>query len=482
MKFSCVIFLSFIACFSLAFVCGDCALAADKEALSRELQKERAALENDALEIWRFAEIGFKEFKSSELLQNRLKSAGFSVNSGIAGMPTAFVASFKNGDGPVIAILAEYDALKGLSQSTAPTPPARATESGHGCGHNLIGAASVHSAIALSRWMTANGVAGEVRIYGCPAEEGGAGKVYLVREGFFDEADAVLHWHPTDYNGYYTSPHMATISGKFRFRGLSSHAAAAPERGRSALDGATIMSIAVEFLREHIPDGTRIHYVITNRGQASNVVPEFAEIDITVRHADTLVAREVWSRVNKAANGAAMATETEVECEISSGAYPLLINKTLIEAAEKNFNALTLLSWDAEQSAFAGKIADSLTESGELDPTVVLPPYPAKIVNASTDVGDISWAAPTVGIFTMAWVPGTVAHSWQSAAASGSKLGTHAAYVAAEILCATAADLFTNKELLQATKEEFETSRGDNFVYEPLLGYRAPALDYLSAD
>lgn len=260
---------------------------------------------------------------------------------------------------------------------------------------------AVAAAVALRQWMEETGVHGEIRLYGCPAEEGGSGKVYIVREGLFDDVSVVIHWHPTDYNGYYTSPHMASVSTKFRFRGISTHAAAAPDRGRSALDGAMVMATAVEYLREHIPDKTRIHYIISNGGQASNVVSGFAEIDLTVRHASPQVARHTWKRIVEIARGSAIATETATEYELTSDCYPLLINRTLIDVVAKNFNALSLPQWDKKQMEFAEGIASTLEHPGTLDSRIILPPYPAKEVNASTDVGEISWIVPTVGLFTM---------------------------------------------------------------------------------
>lgn len=452
-----------------------------KDRLLELVKKQRRDLQENAIDIWKLCELGFQERQSAAILQKRLQLAGFNVQADVAGMPTAFVASYRNGDGPVIGILAEFDALGGLSQdSVCVRQTVEDRPNGHGCGHNLIGSGAVAAAVALRQWMEESGVKGEIRLYGCPAEEGGAGKVYMVREGLFDGVDAVMHWHPTDYNGYYTSPHMATISAKFRFHGISAHAAASPEQGRSALDGVMVMATAVEFLREHMPDKTRIHYIISNGGGASNVVPDFAELDLTVRHADPNVARAVWQRVMDASRGAAIATGTTSECEISAGCYPLLINRTLIEVAEQNFNALTLPEWDDQQMAFARGIASTLERPGELNPTIILPPYPAKEVNASTDVGDISWVVPTVGVFTMGWVPGTAAHSWQAVAASGSSIGVQSAQVASEIIASTVCDLLLNPRIIETAKEEMRHDRGADFKYEPLLGDRKPALDYQS--
>ncbi|KAA6300410.1 MAG: p-aminobenzoyl-glutamate hydrolase subunit B [Candidatus Ordinivivax streblomastigis] len=443
------------------------------------VKAQQVALSDDALVIWELAELGFMENKSSLILQRRLKNAGFTVTPGVAGMPTAFVASFKIGLGSVIGLLAEFDALPGLSQdATKERKEIPGKQTAHGCGHNLIGAATTASAIALKQWLAESGTQGEIRLYGCPAEEGGSGKIYLVREGFFKDVDAVIHWHPSDYNGYYTSTHMANISGKFRFHGISAHAAAAPERGRSALDGVQVMNLVVEFLREHIPDKTRIHYVITNGGKAPNVVPDFAEVFLTVRHSNPQVVKDVWDRIVDTSRGAAIATETTSDYEIISGMYPLLINRTLVDIAARNFKSLSIPAWNNEQMDFANGIAKSLEKPGEFNPAVILPPYPAKEVNASTDVGDISWVVPTVGIFSMSWIPGTAAHTWQAVAASDSSLGVQGAFVAAEVIVTTAAELFLNPEIVQASKKEMFDARGKDYIYEPMLGNRKPALNY----
>jgi len=442
-------------------------------------KKQEPALSSDALAIWNLAEVGYKEEKSSALLQDRLRKAGFTVRAGVAGMPTAFVASFRNGDGPVIGILAEYDALPGLSQAAVPDRKATpGKNAAHGCGHNLFGAASVASAVALKEWMAANKVQGEVRVYGSPAEEGGSGKVYLVRDGLFNDVDAVLHWHPGDNNSYTVTPSMANISGKFRFHGISAHAAAAPDQGRSALDGVQVMNIAVEHLREHIPDKTRIHYVITAGGKAPNVVPDFAEVYYYVRQANPQIVRDVWARVVKASQGAAIATDTTSDYEITGGVYSLLPNKTLLEVAERNFSKVPIAPWDAEQTAFATQMAKNLPKAGLLDPTPILPPDADGQLDGSTDVADVSWAVPTIGISTTTWVPGTPAHSWQSSAASGTPLGVKGASVAASALTLMGAELLQSPDVLAKAKAELVERRGKDFAYKAMLGDRKPALNY----
>jgi aminobenzoyl-glutamate utilization protein B len=311
-----------------------------KPELTAHIDATRKTYEEIALKIWGYAEIGYKETQSSALLQSTLRSAGFTLQAGVAAMPTAFVASYGSGS-PVIGILAEFDALPGVSQTADPEKKARPeVNAGHACGHHLFGAASTHAAITLKNWLQATGQKGTLRVYGSPAEEGGSGKVYLVRAGLFNDVDAVMHWHAGDRNAVRLSSSLANISAKFRFRGVAAHAAASPERGRSALDGVEAMNHMVNLLREHVPDTTRIHYVITKGGEAPNVVPAFAESYYYVRSPSRQIVTEVWDRVTKAAQGAALGTGTTVEWEITGGVYELLGNEALARAMHANLETV----------------------------------------------------------------------------------------------------------------------------------------------
>ncbi|HWU94123.1 MAG TPA: amidohydrolase [Sphingomonas sp.] len=444
------------------------------------IDKRAPELESTARAIWGWSEVGYQENKSSALLQARLKKAGFAVTPGVAGMPTAFVASFKQGSGPVIGILAEYDALPGLAQTNAPTKTAiPGKAAGHGCGHNLFGAASVEAAIAIREWMIANKVQGELRVYGSPAEEGGSGKVYLVRAGLFDDVSAVLHWHPGDANGVSTGRSMANISGKFRFHGVSAHAAASPDKGRSALDGVEVMDVAVNFMREHIPSSTRIHNIITAGGEAPNVVPDFAESYYYVRNVEPAIVREVWGRVVKAAEGSAMATGTTMDYEITGGVYSMLASETLAKVMGRNLQAVGGEKWTPEEIAWATELQKSLPTQKPLDSvTQTSSRERGPDGGGSTDVSDISWTVPTIGLSTATWVPGTPAHSWQAVAASGSSIGIKGATVAAKTIALTGADLFLSPEVLKEARAELDKARGPDFRYSALLGIRTPALDY----
>ena len=433
-----------------------------------------------AKQIWSFAEVGYQEVKSSALLATELETAGFRVTRGVVGIPTAFVAEFGSGK-PVIGILGEFDALPGLSQDATPLQKAIiANAAGHGCGHNLFGVGSAAAAIAVKEWMTANRITGTLRFYGTPAEEGGSGKVYMVRDGLFRDVDAVIAWHPGDVNDISGTSSQGNITGKFRFRGISAHAAASPERGRSALDGVEAMNAMVNMMREHVPQESRIHYVITNGGRAPNVVPDFAEVYYYARHNDMKIVDDVWDRIVKAANGAAMGTGTTVELEITGSVYPILLNETLAKVMYQRLQRVGGVRYTAEEEAFAKTIQQSLgPQVKSLDSaSAIMPWYFGGSSAGSTDVADVSWAVPTVQIGAATWVPGTAAHSWQAVAASGMSIGAKGMMVAAKTMALTATDLFQNPATVAAAKAELEQRRGKDFVYRTRLGDRKPALDY----
>lgn len=454
---------------------------ADRTALIGAVDANAKPISDTALQIWKYAEMGYLETQSSALLQTRLKAAGFTVKAGVAGEPTAFVASFRTGAGPVIGVLAEYDALPGLSQAAVPVRQPMGGDAGHGCGHNLFGTASTYAAIAVKDWMVKNKVQGEIRVYGTPAEEGGSGKVYMVRDGLFNDVDTVLHWHPGNSNSASQGPSLANISGKFRFHGRSAHAAGAPDKGRSALDGVEALDAMVNMMREHVPDHTRIHYVITNGGKAPNVVPDEAEVYYYVRDQDPEIVKSVMERVKKAAQGAAMGTETTVDFEQTGGVYSLLPNGVLMKAMDRSLHAAGGISWTPEETAFAQAIAKTLPAGGPALTTVgeiETAQLETKGVGGSTDVSDVSWVTPTVGLSTATFVPGSAGHSWQNVAAAGSSIGVKGAILATKTLALTAAELFRNPAEIAAAKTEFETRRGPGFTYKAMLGDRNPPLDY----
>ena len=446
----------------------------------RQLDEKKEHYSKVARQIWEFAEVGYQEVKSSNLLQSELKAEGFEVKVGVADIPTAFTATFGSGK-PVIGILAEFDALPGLSQDASPSlKPIAGKKAGHACGHHLFGTASVASAIAIKNWLKQSGKSGTIRLYGTPAEEGGSGKVYMVRAGLFEDVDIVLHWHPSDANSADAATSLANVSAKFRFYGVASHAAGAPEKGRSALDGVEAMNMMVNMMREHIPSDTRIHYVITKGGEAPNVVPEFAEVYYYCRHPDRAILADIWKRLEKCAEGAALGTGTRMEYEVIGGVYNLLPNETLAEVMHKNLEKVGGVNYTAEETAFAEKLQTTLLGN---KPSLSTANTVRSYKNdgrggGSTDVADVSWVVPTVGLRTATWVPGTSAHSWQAVAAGGMSIGDKGMMVAAKTLTLTAIDIYENLKIIEKARAEWLQKRGKDFKYEALLGNRKPALDY----
>lgn len=445
----------------------------------KNLDKKSETYGTIAQNIWEFAEMGYLEEQSSALLQKTLSDEGFSIKTGVAGIPTAFIAEYGNG-GPIIAILGEFDALPGLSQQAVPEKLSADKAAGHACGHHLFGTASTAAAIAVKEWMLANNVKGTIRFYGCPAEEGGSGKVYMVREGLFDDVDVALHWHPGAENEANAGAALANKSAKFRFHGISAHAAGAPEKGRSALDGVEAMDMMVNMMREHILSEARIHYVITQGGKAPNVVPDFAEVYYYARHGQRDVVIDIFDRIVKAAEGAALGTGTTMDYEMIGGTHELLPNLTLQKLMYDNLVKVGGITYSPEEKEFADKIAVSLGyEKANLEVAKNIEPYKtAAQAYGSTDVGDVSFTVPTAGLSTATWVPGTPAHSWQAVAAGGTTLSKKGMMIAAKTLTLTAIDIFKSKDIIPKAKQELIERRGKDFKYIPLLGDRAPALDY----
>jgi aminobenzoyl-glutamate utilization protein B len=464
---------------------GASAAEIDRAGILASIESRRAETAALADAIWDLAELGYQERQSAELLQARLAAAGFRIEEGVAGMPTAFVASWRNGrGGGVIGLLAEYDALPGVSQDRASARRAVPGRSdSHACGHNLIGAGAVAAALAVRDWMAMSGVDGEIRVYGAPAEEGGSGKVYMTRAGLFDDVDAILHWHPDDENSASPTANLANRSARFVFTGIAAHAAGAPERGRSALDGVEAMNFMVNLMREHMPRDARVHYVITNGGGAPNVVPERAEAYYYVRHPDVDELEALWERVEDAARAAALGTGVAVDIEVMHGNHALLPNEALQRRLYEHMSYVGGVNYDAEEEAVAEELRASLENpEGQLRDARRVKPFRFYQSFGSTDVGDVSWVAPTGGVRAAAWPPGAAAHSWQAAAASGMSIGQKGMEVAAKTLALTAADLLADASLRAAAREEFLDARGPGFEYHPLLGERDPPLDYRLAE
>ena len=435
-----------------------------------------------ARQIWSNPELGYVETNSSALLQKTLADAGFKVTAGVADIPTAFVAEYGSGK-PVIGIMAEFDALPGVSQQAVPfRDPVVEGGAGHACGHHLFGAASVAAGISVMEWMKENKVQGTIRVYGTPAEEGGGGKVYIARAGLIKDVDTMIHWHPSSQNAAGATSSLANISTKFRFYGEASHAAAAPERGKSALDAVEAMNFMVNLMREHVPQETRMHYVITRGGEAPNVVPAFAESYHYVRHPDAIVVKEIFDRMVKTAEGAALGTQTRMEYEVINGVYNLLPNETLARIMHKNLELVGGVTYTPEEKKFAEDIVKTYPAGVKASPddAAKIAPFVVSEEGAggSTDVGDISWLVPTVGLGAATWVPGTSAHTWQAVAAGGMSIGQKGMLVAAKTMTLTAMDIFKDPSVTGKALEELNKRRGDQFVYKALVGDRKAPLDY----
>ena len=464
------------AIFSISFG----AMAQKKPAdILKKLEAKTAYYSDIAQQIWGLAEMGYQEEQSSALLQETLSAAGFKITTAVAGIPTAFTAEYGT-EGPVIAILGEYDALPGLSQKAVPNKESAGKKAGHACGHHLFGTASTAAAIAVKEWLEANNKKGRIRFYGCPAEEGGSGKVYMVRAGLFEDVDIALHWHPGAKNAASAGAALANKSAKFRFYGVSAHAAAAPHMGRSALDGVEVMNNMVNMMREHVLEDARIHYVITSGGKAPNVVPDYAEVYYYARHNKRDVVMDIFDRMVKAAEGAALGTGTTMDYEIIGGTHELLPNLSLQEMVHKNLTKVGGVQYNEPELAFANTIAKTLgQENADQETAAAIAPYKTTAkAGGSTDVGDVSFTVPTVGFGTATWVPGTAAHSWQAVAAGGTNIGNKGMMVAAKTLSLSAIELFSNPKLIEAAKKEHRERLGTDFKYIPLIGDRAPALNY----
>jgi aminobenzoyl-glutamate utilization protein B len=435
-----------------------------------------------AKQIWDEPELGFQETKSSALLQKTLADAGFTVEAGVAGMPTAFTATYGSGK-PVIAIVGEFDALPALSQAAGETArrPLQAGAAGHACGHNLLGTAAAAAAIAVKDWMVQAKLPGTLRYYGTPAEEGGGGKIYMVRDGLMRDVDAVLGWHPGDRNAAHPASSLATITATFKFHGAASHAAASPERGRSALDGLEALNYMVNLMREHVPQETRIHYVVRKGGVASNIVPDYAEADYQARHPDMRVLQGIWDRILKAAEGAAMGTGTRFEHEIVTSYWNVLPNETLAALQHRNLAKVGGVHYTPEELAFAEKMRATLVDSRTpMGVQSEVEPIRAGLVgSASTDMGDISWNVPTAQVTTATYVPGVPGHSWQATACTGMSIGFKGMMVAAKTLALSASELLRDTTTIARAKQEFLEKRGGaDFKYSSLVGTRKPPLDY----
>jgi aminobenzoyl-glutamate utilization protein B len=445
--------------------------------------------------IWGMPELNYQERRSAAAHAAMLEREGFRVTTGIAGLPTAMVGEAGEG-GPVIAILGEFDALPGLSQEAGSIEKRPIVEggNGHACGHNMLGSASLLAATAVKDWLTARGLKGRVRYYGCPAEEGGSGKGYMVRAGVFEDVDVAICWHPSAFTGVNRPYSLACVEADFRFTGRSSHAAAAPHLGRSALDAVELMNIGVNYMREHMPSTARIHYALIDAGGvAPNVVQGQAVVRYLIR-AETLGA--MWSlveRVKKVAEGAALMTETRVASRQLSGDANLVGNKPLEEAMYINMTRLGPPRFDEEDKAFAADIQKSLrpddivtsygrfglkAKAGEALSEEIYPlGSGVNSLVGSTDVGTVSWVVPTVQCRVACYAVGTPGHSWQLVAQGQAPAAHKGLAYAAKAMAGTAVSLLSDESLLARAKADHQAFRASNPFTNPIADDLQPPLD-----
>ncbi len=447
----------------------------EKRDIADWLDEHEGRFTRMADEIWDNPELQFLEFKASKLQADFLAAEGFRITWDIGGLSTAFAAEWGKGK-PVIAFAGEYDALPGLSQKDQrEREPIEAGAPGHGCGHNLLGTGCLAAALAFKEWLRGRGQAGTVRYYGCPAEEGGSGKVFMGRSGAFEDLDAIFNWHPWYINSAMKGSMLSVNRYYFRFFGRSAHAAADPHSGRSALDALELMNIGVNYLREHVSDDVRLHYSILSGGLAPNVVPDYAESYYYVRAYDPLNLDDVCQRVIRIAKGAAMMTDTEVEVVYKSGSTRVLSNETLADLQYDVMRGLGGIQFTAEERAYAAAInahfsdanVRTLVERYGVDPAVarqplIGEPLPSRdrglVSPGSSDMGDMSWQAPCSMLQTATWSSRAAAHSWGVVATGRSSIGHKGMMYAAKVMALAAAELLLSPEILEEAQAEFRAA------------------------
>lgn len=446
-----------------------------------DIAAREAQLRRVNRQSWEFAEVGLEEKQSSALLIEQLRQGGFEVKVGLASMPTAFVATFGSGK-PVIGILAEYDALPSLSQKVSPTrDPVEDGKPGHGCGHCGLGTGSIGAALAVKAAMERHKIPGTLKLYGTPAEETTIGKVYMLLDGVFDELDVCLHWHPASKNNVWDGGSKALVSAKFTFQGVAAHASGSPDQGRSALDAVELMNVGANYMREHLKEDARIHYVITDGGGAPNVVPSNATVWYYVRSDEHKDVEAAFAWLNDIARGAALMTRTKLSVAIDTDCHELLPNTPLAELIHRNLKQLPAPKFTSDEQAFARRLQESMVQqfgksfSLALDESIHPLTAASEGGKGSTDVGDISWFVPTCGFRTTCFAAGSPGHSWQNVAAIGSTIGEKGVIYAAQVMSTSALDLFEQPEQVAAAKADWQR-RTKERKYTSLIpkGQKAP--------
>ncbi len=464
-----------VVAFSLQAVAADELNNALKVAAVSAVQNQGGALSELSDQIWAHAEVALQETQSGKALADYAEQQGFRVERGIAGMPMAFIASYGEGK-PIIGVFGEYDALPGLSQAATPTKNVLVQgAAGHGCGHNLFGVGSLGAATAIKELMESGKLGGTIRYYGTPAEESIGGKIYMAREGLFDDLDIALSWHPSSRNEMDTSSSKAMVETLVDFSGSAAHAAFDPWNGRSALDGLELLTHALNMLREHVKPTVRIHYVIHHGGDAPNVVPDKAQVGVWIRDTEMAGVLPLYERMQVMAKGAAMAANVDVEVRLLSGTYNTLINGEAAKIVHANMVWLGDVDFSEAENEFAKELQKSmgvpeLGMNGTVRPLIL---NSTDTGGGSTDVADVSWIVPTVDV-NIATAPVDIPwHSWGVVAASGSSMGHRGMQHAAKVLATTMVDIYANPELLEPIRKEFEEST-EGFTYKAYIPDGSP--------
>ena len=462
----------------------------DKQKLYQSVEKNKDILTELSDQIWSFAELSMKEFKSAEYYCKLMEEQGFAVERELCGVPTAFLGKYGSGK-PIIGILGEFDALDGLSQEAgvAERKPLAGNTCGHGCGHNMLGAASLGAAMAVKEAIAAGELHGTVIFYGCPGEEGCAGKTFMARDGMFRDLDAAITWHPGDVNQIMTGSNAASLQFEYSFTGVAAHAAGDPQNGRSALDAAELMNVGVQFLREHMGKKESVHYSFMDVGGVSpNVVQPTATVLYMIRGENVRKAKALKKRVDDIAKGAALMTGTTVTFRQIDGTASTISNQVLEKLLNDNLLEAPLPEYTSEEWDLATKVkgtysTEELPGTGMEENAVlksfmqektqggkralndfVVPYYPAFTYSpGSTDVGDVSWLTPTAQFSAVTWASGSPGHSWQNVSLGRSSIGYKGLLYAAKVLAASCADLMEDPELLEKARAEFMVSAAEGY-------------------
>jgi len=471
-RFSCLpVFIVIVISASMAVAAG----SKKKDEATATIENHKGELITLSNQIWTFAETALRETKSAKVLADYAEQNGFKVERGVSGMPTAFIATYGEGK-PVIGILGEYDALPGISQKASPVKEAlEPGASGHGCGHNLFGAASLGAALAIKELIAAGKLKGTIRFYGTPAEESVGGKIYMARDGLFNDLDVCLAWHPDSETRADTQSSQAMIDFIVEFHGKASHAAYDPWNGRSAVDALELFTHGLNMLREHVKPTTRMHYTIVKGGDVPNVVPEYAKIWCWVRDWQRSEVDAIFARVQKIAEGAGLMAGVEAKVTVQSGDYELLINMSGAKLLHENLTRLAPIVYTSEEQDFACAIqrATGVAEKGMN--SSIHPLEGQEASGGSTDVGDVSWVVPTLHLSVTTAPAGAPWHAWPVVACGGMSIGHKGMVYAAKALAATMVDLFEDAKVREAIRAEFE-EKTHGHVFKPYIPAGPPPL------